>query len=72
MLFRSMVSYFIGASVLSAVTSALYASDGWSGVCVLGSATAALTLAVWVMSSLALRGRLRRSRLAPATDSVGD
>jgi predicted MFS family arabinose efflux permease len=67
-----MVSYFIGASVLSAVTSALYASDGWSGVCVLGSATAALTLAVWVMSSLALRGRLRRSRLAPATDSVGD
>jgi predicted MFS family arabinose efflux permease len=43
-----MVAYFTGGAVLSAVTSSLYSSDGWGGVCVLGGATAALTLVVWV------------------------
>jgi predicted MFS family arabinose efflux permease len=67
-----MVSYFIGAAVLSAVTSSLYASDGWNGVCVLGAATAALTLAAWVISSIAMRNRGRQARLAPAADCPGD
>ena len=42
-----MVAYFAGGAVLSAVTSTLYAADGWAGVSVLGAATAALALAVW-------------------------
>lgn len=63
-----MVSSFIGAAVLSAVTSSLYASDGWNGVCVLGAATAALNLAVWVISLIAVRDRGRQARLAPAAD----
>jgi MFS family permease len=67
-----MVSSFIGAAVLSAVTSSLYASDGWNGVCVLGAATAALNLAVWVISLIAVRDRGRQARLAPAADCPGD
>ncbi len=67
-----MVSYFIGAAVLSAVTSSLYASDGWSGVCVLGAATAALTLAVWVITAIAMRYRGQPARLAAAADCPGD
>ncbi|MDQ6835965.1 MAG: MFS transporter [Actinomycetota bacterium] len=50
-----MVSYFLGGAVLSALTSTLYASAGWSGVCVLGAVTAGLTLAVWVVGHLGLR-----------------
>ena len=42
-----MVAYFAGGAVLSAVTSSLYAADGWAGVSVVGAATSALALAVW-------------------------
>jgi predicted MFS family arabinose efflux permease len=42
-----MVAYFAGGAVLSAVTSSLYAADGWAGVCVVGATTAALALAAW-------------------------
>jgi len=52
-----MVAYFVGGTVLSAVTSILYASGGWTGVCVLGAGTAAVALAVWVLTELAARGR---------------
>jgi hypothetical protein len=50
-----MVSCFLGASLGSALSSAVFASDGWSGVCVFGAATAAVTLVVWVATTLALR-----------------
>ncbi len=50
-----MVAYFTGGVILSAATSALYASDGWSAVCLLGAITAAAALGVWVVSDLALR-----------------
>ena len=50
-----MVSVFVGGSVLSAVTASLYGSDGWSGVCVLGAATALLALTVWVATQLSRR-----------------
>jgi predicted MFS family arabinose efflux permease len=45
-----MVAYFLGGTVLSALTSTLYASSGWSGVCLLGAGTAAVALIVWVGS----------------------
>ena len=50
-----MVSVFVGGAVLSAVTASLYGSDGWSGVCVLGAATALLALTVWVATQLSRR-----------------
>jgi len=56
-----MVSYFLGGAVLSAATSSLYASDGWSGVCVLGAITAALALATWAITSISFRARARRN-----------
>lgn len=70
-----MVSYFLGGAVLSAVTSSLYASAGWSGVCVLGAVTAALALVAWCLHSALLRNRPRKdggaelaSRASRATD----
>jgi predicted MFS family arabinose efflux permease len=57
-----MVSYFLGGAVLSALTSTLYASGGWSGVCLLGAATAGLALVVWVLTWLRLRSRTRADR----------
>ena len=59
-----MVSCFIGASLLSALGSIVYASSGWSGVCVLGAATAGLALVVWTLTALAQRSAERR--LEPA------
>lgn len=52
-----MVSYFLGGAVLSALTSSLYASAGWGGVCALGTATATAMLLVWVLTSWRLRRR---------------
>ncbi len=51
-----MVAYFIGGTALSAATSALYSTEGWVGVCVLGAATAMTALVVWVVA-LAVSGR---------------
>lgn len=42
-----MVSYFLGGAAFSALTSALYGSDGWTGVCILGAGAAALALLSW-------------------------
>ena len=53
-----MVAYFLGGVVLSATTSALYASGGWYAVCVLGAATAAVGLVTWLVSERAMSGRL--------------
>jgi predicted MFS family arabinose efflux permease len=52
-----MVAYFAGGATLSAITSALYSSEGWGGVCVVGGATGLATLVVWV----ATRRRVDRS-----------
>jgi predicted MFS family arabinose efflux permease len=53
-----MVAYFLGGVVLSATTSALYASGGWYAVCVLGAATAAVGLVTWLVTERAMNGRL--------------
>jgi predicted MFS family arabinose efflux permease len=42
-----MVAYFTGGAALSALTSSLYAADGWGGVCVVGGVTALLGVMVW-------------------------
>jgi predicted MFS family arabinose efflux permease len=60
-----MVAYFLGGAVLSALTSTLYASDGWDGVCAIGVATAALALAVWAVTELPRRARSRRAGPQP-------
>jgi predicted MFS family arabinose efflux permease len=54
-------SMFLGGAALSAITSALYSSDGWSSVCVLGAAITLAGIAVW-----ALTLRVGRPELATA------
>jgi predicted MFS family arabinose efflux permease len=56
-----MVAYFLGGAALSALTSSLYAGDGWTGVCILGAGTALLALVVWVITESAARSRGARS-----------
>lgn len=65
-----MVSYFLGGAILSAVTASLYGRAGWDGVCLLGAITAGCLLAVWLISSYALRGR--RPAGEPRLASAGD
>jgi predicted MFS family arabinose efflux permease len=50
-----MVAYFLGGAVLSALTSALYSSGGWSAVCLLGAGAAGAALLIWLISDFALR-----------------
>jgi predicted MFS family arabinose efflux permease len=52
-----MVAYFLGGAALSAITSTLYGSAGWGGICVLGAATALAALVVWAVTEAALRRR---------------
>jgi len=59
-----MVSYFLGGTVLSAATSALYSSGGWSAVCVLGAVTAGAALLIWLLSD-ALMSRSPTARRRP-------
>ncbi|MEO6857732.1 MAG: hypothetical protein ABI323_04000 [Solirubrobacteraceae bacterium] len=64
-----MVSCFLGGAILSALSTSLYASAGWSAVCILGGITAVIALLSWVMSFFALRvGGAQRGEpgLAPA------
>ena len=42
-----LVAAFIGGGIASALTSLLYATVGWVGVCVLGAVVALLGMAVW-------------------------
>ncbi len=66
-----MVSCFIGASLLSAVGSAVYSSGGWSGVCLLGGGTAGLAVVIWALTSLSRRSRRdSQPRLEPARGEV--
>jgi len=45
-----MVANFAGGAVLSAATSALYATAGWGGVCALGAGASAVALCVWLLT----------------------
>jgi predicted MFS family arabinose efflux permease len=46
-----MVAYFTGGVILSAITSELYAADGWNAVCVLGAVTAVIGLVAWALTA---------------------
>jgi predicted MFS family arabinose efflux permease len=60
-----MISYFLGGAALSAISSALYASDGWGGVCAAGAATGLAALALWAAVELRSRSPLAARQPAP-------
>jgi predicted MFS family arabinose efflux permease len=60
-----MVAYFAGAASLSAASATLFGSHGWGGVCVLGAATAAAGLAVWLVTE---RRSLAALRIGTASE----
>ena len=47
-----MVAYFAGGASGSALAGAIYASDGWAGVCALGAGTGLAATLVWVFDRL--------------------
>ncbi|MGZ4266538.1 MAG: MFS transporter [Solirubrobacteraceae bacterium] len=60
-----MLAYFAGAAAMSAAASALYGSDGWTGVCVLGAGVVATGLVVWLVTE---RPPLASLRLGTASE----
>jgi hypothetical protein len=50
---------------MSAAASGLYATEGWTGVCVLGAAVAALGLVIWLVTE---RGSPASLRLGAASE----
>jgi len=46
-----MSAYFLGGVVCSSVTGALYASDGWSAVCMFGGLVSLLGLGTWLATA---------------------
>jgi predicted MFS family arabinose efflux permease len=60
-----MLAYFAGAAAMSAAASAVYGSDGWTGVCVLGAAVAATGVVAWVVTE---RPSLASLRLGTASE----
>jgi MFS family permease len=66
-----MVSFFLGGAVLSAISAAVWASSGWTGVCVVGAVTAALALVSWVVTELVSRERRRSGVRRPVTEGAG-
>ncbi|MDQ2729426.1 MAG: MFS transporter, partial [Actinomycetota bacterium] len=47
-----MVMYFAGGAAGSAVGGAVYAQDGWAGICLVGGVIGALAAAVWAFDAL--------------------
>lgn len=52
---RLTTAYFVGGTVCSAVTGALYAADGWSAVCVFGGAVSVFGTAAWALTATRVR-----------------
>ncbi len=46
-----MCAYFVGGTICSALTGALYDADGWSAVCIFGAAVPVLALVVWALTA---------------------
>lgn len=64
-----MVSFFLGGAILSALASAIYSSGGWTGICLLGAATAAVGLALWGITEMHFRaGRVTGELAAGAAE----
>lgn len=47
-----MVAYFVGGALGSAISGAVFASGGWTAVCVLGAATGGAATLVWIYDRL--------------------
>jgi predicted MFS family arabinose efflux permease len=62
------VAIFLGGAAASAIASTLYASEGWSGVCIFGGAVAAFGLIFYVVSEARMRraGTLPRAAVVEA------
>jgi predicted MFS family arabinose efflux permease len=54
-----MTSLFLGGAVGSALTSVVWVSGGWAGVCVLGAALSAGTAVLWVLERRTVRSPSR-------------
>ncbi|MDQ6782170.1 MAG: MFS transporter [Actinomycetota bacterium] len=65
-----MFMYFTGGAAGSAAGGAVYGSDGWAGVCVLGAVIGAAALGVWAFDALRPAGA-PRSGGAPGSASLG-
>ncbi len=50
-----MSAYFLGGVLCSSVTGALYASDGWSAVCVFGGCVSLFGLSAWLLTFARVR-----------------
>ncbi len=50
-----MSAYFLGGVLCSSVTGALYASKGWTAVCIFGACVSLLGLATWLPDGHACR-----------------
>jgi predicted MFS family arabinose efflux permease len=70
-----MVAYFAGGALGSALSGAVYASDGWAAVCALGAACGGLAVLAWAYGELRridVHPRPAGARLAaPATGGRG-
>ncbi len=59
-----MTSFFLGGAAGSALTSVVWVHGGWTGVCVLGAALAAGTVALWGLERITVN---RTARKPPKT-----
>jgi MFS family permease len=66
-----MVAILLGETLLSALTSALYSSDGWSGVCALGVVTTALGIGVWLVATSRRRAGTPAQRGGAGSRALG-
>jgi hypothetical protein len=46
-----MSAYFLGGVLCSSVTGALYASHGWTAVCIFGGCVSLVGLATWLTTA---------------------
>jgi predicted MFS family arabinose efflux permease len=58
-----MSAYFLGGTLCSSLTGALYAADGWSAVCVFGGVASVVGLVAWLVTAAASS--------VPAAEQVG-
>lgn len=61
-----MTSFFVGGAAGSALTSVVWVSGGWTGVCVLGASLSAGTVVLWVLERITVRRTADNSPKASA------
>lgn len=61
-----MTTFFVGGAAGSALTSVVWASGGWTGVCVVGASLSAGTVVLWVLERITVRRAADNSAMASA------